>query len=90
MSLNEKRTPQFWRLYKKHIAHVNQSICEYSIKENAGLKKEGIYVYYGLWLIHIVWEKPTQYCKAIILQLEKIFKRDCWKVAEGPLDRVVL
>ena len=49
MSLNEKRTPQFWRLYKKHIAHVNQSIFEYSIKENAGLKKEGIYVY--LWLM---------------------------------------
>ena len=24
-----------------------------------------------LWLIHIeVWQKPTQYCKAIILQLK--------------------
>ena len=24
-----------------------------------------------LWLIHVdVWEKPTQYCKAIILQLK--------------------
>ena len=31
--------------------------------------KQGIYVY--LWLIHIdVWQKPTQYCKAIILQLK--------------------
>ena len=27
-----------------------------------------------LWLIHVdVWQKPTQYCKAIILQLKIIF-----------------
>ena len=33
------------------------------------LKREGTYVY--LWLIHVdVWQKPTQYCKAIILQLK--------------------
>ena len=32
-------------------------------------KREGPYVY--LWLIHIdVRQKPTQYCKAIILQLK--------------------
>ena len=32
-------------------------------------KREGTYVY--LWLIHIdVRQKPTQYCKAIILQLK--------------------
>ena len=32
-------------------------------------KKEGTYVY--LWVIHVdVWQKPTQYCKAIILQLK--------------------
>ena len=32
-------------------------------------KREGIYVY--LWLIHVdVWQKPTQYCKAIFLQLK--------------------
>ena len=31
-------------------------------------KTEGTYVY--LWLIHVdIWQKPTQYCKAIILQL---------------------
>ena len=31
------------------------------------LKREGIYVY--LWLIHIVlWQKPTQHCKAINIQ----------------------
>jgi len=36
-------------------------------------KKEGTYEY--LWLIHVdVWQKPAQYCKAIILQL-KFFKK---------------
>ena len=34
------------------------------------LKREGTYVY--LWLIHVdAWQKPTKYCKAIILQLQK-------------------
>ena len=33
------------------------------------LKREGTYVY--LWLIHVdIWQKPTQYCKAIIFQLK--------------------
>ena len=37
-------------------------------------KKEGTYMY--LWLIHVgVWQKPTQYCKAIILQLKINFKK---------------
>jgi len=38
-------------------------------------KREGTYVY--LWLIHVdVWQKPTQYCKVIILKLKiKFFKR---------------
>ena len=32
-------------------------------------KREGAYVY--LWLIHVdVWQKPTQNCKAIMLQLK--------------------
>jgi len=32
-------------------------------------RKEVIYVY--LWLIHVdLWQKPTQYCKAIVLQLK--------------------
>ena len=32
-------------------------------------KEEGTYVY--LWLIYAdVWQKPIQYCKAIILQLK--------------------
>ena len=33
-------------------------------------KREGSCVY--LWQIHVdVWQKPTRYCKAIILQLKK-------------------
>jgi len=36
--------------------------------EGGRLKREGIYVY--LWLIHVVWQKPTKYRKAIILQLK--------------------
>ena len=32
-------------------------------------KRKGTWVY--LWLIHVdVWQKPTEYCKAIILQLK--------------------
>ena len=32
-------------------------------------KTDGTYVY--LWLIHVdVWQKPTQYCKAIIFHLK--------------------
>ena len=38
-------------------------------KMGVKFKKEGTYVH--LWVIHVdVWQKPTQYCKAIILQLE--------------------
>ena len=38
-------------------------------KVGGGFKREGTYAY--PWLIHIdVWQKPTQYCKAIILQLK--------------------
>ena len=33
-------------------------------------KGEGTYIY--LWLIHVViWQKPSQFCKAIILQLKQ-------------------
>ena len=35
-----------------------------------GSRGEQTHVY--LWLIHaVVWQRPTQYCKAIILQLNK-------------------
>ena len=36
-----------------------------------GFKREETYV--CLWLIHTVWQKPTQYCKATMLQLKIIF-----------------
>jgi len=36
-------------------------------------KREGTYIY--LWLIPVdIWQKPTQYCKAIIRQLKNKFK----------------
>ena len=38
-------------------------------------KREGIYVY--LWLIHVnVWQKPTQFFKAIILQFKKFLNNE--------------
>ena len=42
-------------------------------REVAGrFKREGTWV--NLWLIHVdVWQKPLQYCKAIIFQLKIIF-----------------
>ena len=43
------------------------------------LRREGIYVY--LRLIHIVlWQKPTQHCRAIIFQLKvKFFFLNLWR-----------
>ena len=39
------------------------------VGDGGRFRKERSYVY--LWLIHIdVWQKPTQHCKAIILQLK--------------------
>ena len=46
------------------------------VGEGRRLKREGTYVY--LWLIHVdIWQKPTQYCKAILLELKinKFFKK---------------
>ena len=38
-------------------------------------KRDRTYIY--LWVIHAeVWQKPIQYCKAIILQLKIHFKKD--------------
>ena len=41
------------------------------------VRREGTYIY--LWLIHVdIWQKPTQYCKALIFQLKinKLFLKD--------------
>jgi len=49
-------------------------------------KREGTYVY--LWLIYVdIWQKPTKYCKAIILQLKinKFLKRDASYILFGYL-----
>ena len=47
-------------------------------EEGGRFKGEGTYVY--LWLIHIdVWQKPREYCKAVILQLTK--KGPAWWTA---------
>ena len=44
--------------------------------------REGTYVY--LWLIQVgVWQKPTQYYKAIILQI-KINLKETWKRKYSP------
>ena len=43
--------------------------------EGEGRFKEGLYVY--IWLIHIVvWQKPTQCCEAIIIQLKLNFNKE--------------
>ena len=39
--------------------------------------REGTWVY--LWLILIVWQKTTKYCKAIILQLKKNLGHSWWR-----------
>ena len=40
-------------------------------------------------LIHVdVWQKPTQYCKAIILQLKQ--KEDCRKSPESAAETSVV
>ena len=41
-----------------------------AMRGSGRFRRGGTYAY--LWLIHVVvWKKPTQYCKAIILQLKK-------------------
>ena len=56
---------------------ANSTRCSVTTKGGrweGGLRVKGHYIY--LWLIHVdVWQKPTQYCKAIILQLKLIIKK---------------
>ena len=41
-------------------------------KVGGRFKRKGTYVY--LWLVHVnVWQKPTQFFEAIVLQLKKKF-----------------
>ena len=49
-----------------------------------GFRREGTYVH--LWLIPVdVWQKPTQYCKGVILQLKKKMskKKNRWGEIRG-------
>ena len=54
----------------------------------ARFKREGIYAY--LWLIYVaVWQKPTQHCKAIILQLKiKNSNRHIHKINEQKMQNL--
>ena len=51
-------------------------------------RREGTYVY--LWLIHVdIWQKPTQFCKAIILQLKKKYIKK-FSVLEIEIEKLYL
>ena len=48
-------------------------------------KREGMYIY--LWLNHVVvWQKPIQHCKAIILQLKIEIKKQGIHLPPCPLE----
>ena len=55
-----------------------------------GVKRERTCTY--LWLIHVgVWQKPSQHCKAIILQLKIHVNKRCypspgraWHLSQSP------
>ena len=50
------------------------------VGDGRGFKREGTYGY--LWLFNVdVWQKPSQYCKVIILQLK--IKYNLKKIIEG-------
>ena len=55
-----------------HLILLPPSPLALSLSQHQGIFQQvSSYVY--LWLIHVdVWQKPTQHCKAIILQLKKI------------------
>ena len=56
------------------IGRSNQVLCDnlegwHGVGDGREVQEGGTYVYLGL--IHIdVWQKPTQHCKAIILQFK--------------------
>ena len=61
------------------LRELNPGLCNDKTRGGMGadtgrrFEREGTYVY--LWLIHVdVWQKPTKFCKAIILQLIKNLK----------------
>ena len=58
------------------VTEIFNRIKKHSWGGGGRFKREGTYVY--LRLIRVdVWQKPTQYCKAIILQLKITKRKSC-------------
>ena len=69
-----------WRAGGELLYDAGNSAWYFVTTERGGIgwevggrfKREGTYVY--LWLIHVdVWQKSTQHCKALVLQLTVFF-----------------
>ena len=77
-----------WLRFHFQICCITQGTQTRALKQPRGVrrfKRVGTYVY--LWLIHVdVWQKPTQYCKAIILQFNIIFNKENRKEIPFPRD----
>ena len=77
-SMGSRRVGHNWacmhiRMFTYYLSIMLKTCEQFKITNKSRtrrkLKREGTYVY--LWLIHVdIWQKPTQYCKAIILQLK--------------------
>ena len=67
----------WWEIAVLHREPISVLLCEDLEGWDGGrrgrLQREGIYI--QLWLIFIVWQKSTQHCKAIFLQLKNKFKK---------------
>ena len=60
------------------MIYENLEMGDGSVEVGGSFKREGIQV--SIWLIHsAVWQKPTQHCKAVLLQLKISFKRTKFK-----------
>ena len=53
------------------------------VEDEGGFRKDQTYVH--LWLICVdVWERPTKYWKAIILQLRQTNQKVCYTIRSDP------
>ena len=79
----------FCALVKFHVKGQRENCDSVEGWDEVGgqFKREGTYV--NLWLIHVdVWQKLTQYCKAVIIQLKiKKKKRMSLELAGNPQER---
>ena len=55
-----------------------KSLLQHHSSKASILRRSAFFTYAYLWLIHgDMWQKPAQYCKAIILQLKtKFFQKE--------------